>query len=100
MLHKKRITFTVIRFFVLRQQLRFRDQNNDSGSGGGKAPTTAGGGNFVGAFLMRNERSVQRTVATIEHAEQEFESLMLHKKRITFTEIRFFVPRQQLWYLQ
>ena len=40
---------------------------------GGKPPTTAGGGNLVGGFLMRNKRSVRWTVAPIEHAEHRFE---------------------------
>ena len=34
----------------------------------GKPPTTSSGGNLVGGFLNRNERSVQWTVATIEVA--------------------------------
>ena len=35
----------------------------------GEAPTTASGGNLVGAEVIRNERSVQWTAATIEDAE-------------------------------
>ena len=34
----------------------------------GKPPPTSSGGNTVGGFLNRNERSVQWTVATIEVA--------------------------------
>ena len=34
----------------------------------GKSPRTASGGNLVGGFLNRNERSVRWTVATIEVA--------------------------------
>ena len=41
---------------------------------GGLPLTTAGGGSFVRVNLMRNKRSVQWTVAPIEHAEHRFES--------------------------
>jgi len=50
------------------------DQQHDSGSDGGKPPRTSSGGNLVGGFLNRNERAPQCGVATIEVAEQEFES--------------------------
>ena len=38
-------------------------------STGGEASMTAGGGNLIEAEVKRNERSVRRTVATIELAE-------------------------------
>ena len=51
MLHKKRITFTVIRFFVLHPQFRSAAQNTASGSGGGKNSMTHSVGNFIEFFL-------------------------------------------------
>ena len=44
----------------------------------GKPPTTAGGGNLVGGFLMRNKRSARLAVASIEHADRWFESNCHH----------------------
>ena len=90
MLHKKRITFTVIRFFCAAQAAsNFLISNTDSGSDGGKPPRTPSGGNLVGGFLNRNERAPQCGVATIEVAEQEFESpchlLFVYRKCTGFT---------------
>ena len=45
---------------------------------GGKPPRTAGGGNLVGGFLMRNKRSARWAVAPIEHADRWFESNCHH----------------------
>ena len=42
--------------------------------GEGEPPRTASGRNFVGGEVNRNERAPQWGVATIEVAEQEFES--------------------------
>ena len=45
-------------------------QPSHQGSGGGKALSTAGGGNFDRAFLARNKRSAQWAVAPIEGADR------------------------------
>ena len=53
---------------------------------------TAGGGNFIEFFLMRNKRSAQWAVAPIEHADHWFESSTDHTKaRITLAVILVFV---------
>ena len=73
---KPGITLTVVPgfdFWII-VDLELLISNTDSGSGGGKPPRISSGGNLVGGFLNRNERAVRGTVATIEVAEQEFES--------------------------
>ena len=57
----------------------------------GKPPTTAGGGNLVGGFLMRNKRSARLAVASIEHADRWFESNCHHHKPCRITLARFFL---------
>ena len=59
MLHKKRITFTVIRFFVLRKQLWFPDQNTASGSGGGERSERCPSGAFA-----EGENEVSESIET------------------------------------
>ena len=51
------------------------------GSGGGKALSTASGGNIDRAFLARNKRAPQCGVAPIEGAEQEFDDCQWRKYR-------------------
>lgn len=92
MLHKKTDHLHGDPLFLCRPGgFELPDQQHDSGSDGGKPPRTSSGGNLVGGFLNRNERAPQCGVATIEVAEQEFESpchlLFVYRKCTGFTEV-------------
>ena len=56
----------------------------------GKPPTTSSGGNFVGGFLNRNERSVRWTVATIEVAARSGIPSLRLPEALIFLRFRVF----------
>ena len=51
---------------------------------------TASGRNLISGSLMRNERAPRWGVATIEHAEQGFDSPMLHQKTLQIKACKVF----------